>query len=767
MGNGIYCICALFLLLSITVVPGPLQAESPPEWKPVYHPKLQANPAPGEISVDGDLSDPGWRGAAEAGNFAEHQPGDQTQPPVDTRALITYDSDKLYVAFVCYDNPKSVRASHCERDRNFSDDNVVLALDTYADAAWLYELVVNPYGVQGDLLWSRSGDEDAGYDLIWESAGKITDSGYQVEMAVPFSSLRFPDKEEQVWMVDFWRNHPRDVLGQYSWAAYDRDEDCWPCQFGTVTGIRGVRSGKGIEIIPAILGYQSGALEDPDNPGATFVNDDPDGEISVTGKYAIASDMVAEISFNPDFSQVEADPDQIDVNTNFALFYSERRPFFQEGSDLFGTIFNTVYTRSINNPDFTAKFTARKERTSVAYLMAHDEDSPIILPFEESSNILLGGKSISNIFRVRRTFGENSHGGIVLTDRRFEGGGSGTLLGIDGKAYLSKKYSLAWQAIVTHSEEPTDSSLTFDESYPAFHTMTFDDGRYTAGFNGESFWGHAGYLDLARATRNNYVGLTYYEYSPTFRSYNGFEPSNNRRFVGSLARYYFWIDGDLFQRVITSAMAGRVWNFNGEVKDSYIYGSIESKLAIAQLNNHTQFGRMSQRWGGVDFDDLWEVHTCISAQPSELVGFSSGYTYRQTAALREYPPVVGRETTVQASLDVKPARRLLIENTYTYLKSVDRDSERKLYEGFVIRSRWNLQLTKALSVRLVGQYNRFGKTFDLDPLITYRLSPFSVFYAGSTYDYCTFDSPAVSGTDARTCMTSRQFFMKLQYLFQI
>ena len=169
--------------------------------------------------------------------------------------MITYDDKNLYVAFVCTDDPSAVRATMCQRDQFQGDDAVVVLLDTYGDATWAYEFFVNPYGVQKDYLWTNIVGEDPGYDLVWNSAAQITPSGYQVEMSIPFSSIRFPNRDVQTWKMDFWRSHPRESYHQYSWAAYDRNEQCWPCQWGTVNGIRNVRPGKGIEILPSMVAY--------------------------------------------------------------------------------------------------------------------------------------------------------------------------------------------------------------------------------------------------------------------------------------------------------------------------------------------------------------------------------------------------------------------------------------------------------------------------------------------------------------------------------
>ncbi|RKZ12016.1 hypothetical protein DRQ50_12620, partial [bacterium] len=355
-------------------------------WQATFHPELDIRPTAEPIEIDGLIDDAGWQGLPRARHFAEHDPGDQVQPPVATEALLTYDDDYLYAAFICHDDPDAVRATFTTRDRIWSDDNVILVLDTYGDQSWAYEIAANPYGIQGDLLWSAGSGEDLAYDLVYYTSGRITDDGWQVEMAIPWSSLRFPQRQEQEWRVDFWRNHPREVRGQYSWAKYDRDEQCWPCQWGTVRGIAGVTPGSGFEILPAFVASQEGARAD----STAWENGDVMGSPGLTVSYGISPTTTAEATINPDFSQVESDAAQINVNSTFALFYPEKRPFFQEGSDLWKTWFNVVYTRSINQPMWAAKVTGRPGRSNFAVMSAQDEASPFIVPFAEESGFVSG-----------------------------------------------------------------------------------------------------------------------------------------------------------------------------------------------------------------------------------------------------------------------------------------------------------------------------------------------------------------------------------------
>ncbi len=735
------------------------------EFTPVYHPQMEVSRLDGTINIDGQLEDSGWLTAAPAGNFSEHSPGDQTKPPVDTKVYMTYDSDRLYVAIVAYDDPDEVRASICRRERIFGDDNVGFFFDTYGDATWAYTMNCNPYGIQYDALWSQGHGEDQGYDLIWESMGTVTDSGWQVEMAIPFSSLRFPDKEEQVWRVDFWRNHPRDTYRDYSWAAYDRDETCWPCQWGTVTGIRGVKPGRGFELMPEVIGYQAGSIND----AGEFDNLDADGEASLGVKYAVSSNITAEITYNPDFSQIEADATQIDVNSTTALSYDERRPFFQEGSDLFRTTFWTVYTRAVNDPLVAGKVTGRIGKTSFAYLSAYDEHTPIVIPLESRSAFVQAEGSTSNLFRLKQTVADNSHMGILATDRRLDDGGSNTLLSFDGSLRLSRKYSMIWQAMGTYTGEPDDTTMT--AHLINRHGSHFEDSSHTLNYDGESYWGNAAYFGVAREDRRFSVDLAYLQKSPTFRADLGYQPTNDRRKVQIYGGYHYRTDKGMLRRLSPNLTLSREWNYRNNLNEQVINFQGDINLSVFAMNIHPRFVFRKERYQGITFDDIWERHICMSATFNSWLsaGGSANY-YHQ---IYYNATIMSKAPYWSAWLDLRPLDNLFIENWYNYTRAESMDGV-ELYDGFTYRSRWNYQFTRELALRLVVEYDDFSKTWDADPLITYQLNPFSVLYAGTSYGYQEYgiydesegdDDPVRIGDDWK--LRSRQFFVKLKYLFQI
>jgi hypothetical protein len=733
-------------------------------WKATYLPHLTTRKAAGPIAIDGLLDDPGWQGVPRAENFAEHNPGDQVQPPVATEAMLTYDDTHIYIAYICHDDPKLVRASLCERDNIYQGDYVITALDTYGDQSWAYEIACNPLGVQGDLLWSASYGEDASYEMVFASAGKITPDGWQVELAIPLSSLRFPDKPEQTWRIDFWRNHPREVRGQYSWAAYDRDEQCWPCQWGTIDGIVGLEAGKGLALLPAVVASQSGTR---DQEG--WHNDAVTGDFGMSATWDVAGGVSAEGTYNPDFSQVESDAAQIDVNTTFALFYPERRPFFQEGSDLFHTYFNTVYTRSINDPLVAGKLIGRPGRTNVAYLVARDENTPYIVPFEERSEILLAGKSTSNILRLRQALGENSYVGMVGTDRRLDGGGAGSVLGADTRLRLGKNHQLEFQYLRTFTEEPDDTTLSAD-----FAQETFADGQYTAAFDGESFQGDALYAGLQRSGRSFSFDLEFWQRSPTFRADNGFEFRNDRR-EGIANVGYEWNREERFlDQLAFNAQLARVWNYDAERKDEWVNLNVTPRFRWAQSAVHASWMASNENFRDIQFDGIWQAHICTQLTPTAWLDCGANFNYGHRIARNDL--VLGKEVLWGFWADLKPAGRLQISTTFTSTRSdalddryVDGDlvvaAGDRLFEGFITRTRATVLFTRELSLRLIVQYDDFDAHWEADPLLTYQLNPFSIFYVGSTRDYGLVG--VADGPDQEWRLTDRQYFLKLQYLFGV
>jgi hypothetical protein len=726
-------------------------------FEPNVRPKLVVPRIDGGIKLDGIVDDALWQQAATAANFSETFPGDQTKPPIGIEARMAYDEHNLYVAFLIKDDPAAIRSSLCDRDNIWQDDYVGLLLDPYAENAWSYFIAANPIGIQGDTRIVNGGDEDIGFDVVFQSEGHLNDDGYSVEMIIPFRSLRFPAKDVQTWSVNFWITHPRDSRRTYSWAAIDRDDPCWQCQFGRAKGIEGIYQRKGVELLPSLVAAQAGALVDEDDPSSRFDNERVKLEPSLGLKYAFNSNLIGDATVNPDFSQVEADAAQVDINTTFALFFPERRPFFQEGAELYNTYVQTVYTRTINNPTVAAKLTGRFNKTNLAYLGASDADTPVILPFEEQSEIVDAGRSYSNIGRYKRTFGDGSFLGGLITDRRYDSGGSGTTAGVDGSLRFLKNYHLEWQFVASHTDEPNDTTIT--EEAEDIQNLTFDGGKHTAAFDGESFSGYATYVSLERDSRFWNFDLDYRATSPAFRADAGFVFQNSTQELVAFNSFDFRPHWNLVDMISPWVQSGYLWNFDRVRKDEFLWVGFDGSFKMQTNAGLKMLLVSNERFKGGDFRGIQRLDVWIDSRFSEPLKLGSEVVVGESIARGEDVPVLGNGLDVSVWGEIKPTDRFKAEPQLSFARLVNQDTRETIFNGYILRTRFNYQFTRRLLFRLVTQYNEFDDRLEIDPLVTYQINPFTAFYLGSTHDYTDFahDGRGFAKTD-------RQFFFKVQYL---
>jgi hypothetical protein len=608
----------------------------------------------------------------------------------------------------------------------------------------------NPYGIQMDAKNNGGGDDDPTFDLVYESKGMITDEGYQVEMAIPFSSLSFPDKEVQEWKVGFYRSLPREKRSQIIWGGLDRTNPCFLCQMGTLIGIQGIKQRGSFEFLPAIVGSQVAEL-DQNN---TLQKGNAQGEASLGIKYSLSSDRVIELTINPDYSQVEADEEQVDVNTTFALFFPEKRPFFNAGNDLIDTWINAIYTRSINNPIASGRMINRGQKNSWYLLSAMDENSPYTIPGEEQSFSLSGGRSISNIFRFRRTLEEASFFGILATDRRMiDNDGSGSVVGFDTRYKFNKTYQVEFQTLFSHTKEPHDSLLKNDVNFGDNHTFTFD---------GESFTGNAMELEFRRETEHWGLETGYDHKTSAFRAENGFISNNNNRRI-YLESYWVYTPDKMISKVIGGFHSGIESNFDGQIKTRYtsFFGNVmlprQTRLAANIIAIPYNYFKNTELTG------LWKIRLRINSQFNKLISFggSLGRSIEKVTFLDI--PEKGSSNSFSLWTRLKVSDRMQVGGTYENYRMTTLDKIEEHYSGYLTGIRMNYQYNRALSFRLLGQYNDFSQTFQLQPLVSYQPSPFTIFYIGSTSNQIAENLSIDSIQESQ--INDRQLFLKFQYLF--
>jgi hypothetical protein len=658
------------------------------------------------------------------------------------------------------------------RDEIYDDDYVGVVIDTYNNAAWCYQLFANPFGIQGDMRWTPGG-EDAGFDVLFDSRGRITETGYQVEMRIPFKSLRFPNSELQDWRVTFTRVHPRDSERHYSWAAISRDDPCYPCQLGTISGMQNVRSGSSLEFLPAVVGTQSGSLVVPEDPNSGFdrepldfnSDDLKDLELSLGVRYGFTPSTAAELALNPDFSQVESDVAQIDVNTTFALFFPERRPFFQEGSDLYRSYYNLIYTRQINDPSVVGKFTARSGGKGGVYLFGRDEETPMILPFEDGSLFATPGKSYNNLARARFNYKEDSYVGGLITDRRYDIGGSGTVVSLDGNYRFATNYRIEAQVAGSYTSEPDDTTLI---DIPT--DVTFADGQHTATLDGESYYGGALYLSLERDARSWNSDIDFWDTGPTFRADNGFINRNSERRVSWRNNYTFYIDNKVWDRIRPTSYIWRRWNSYGARKGQALENWIDFRLK-GQMSVTLGYDISDEEFRGVYFKDidLYYGEFNIDYWKNFQFGFWVGVGDR-IARTATPEPFLGEGEHLDFWSTIRFTHRVVIEPILTYSTVRDPETNEPFFKGWIGRVRFNLQFTRELFLRFVTQYDDFDGTLSLEPLLSYQLNPFSVFYIGANVLEQDFDHKSIDTIDHTGDgfePTAWQYFFKFQYFYRM
>lgn len=755
-------LCSLLALICALATASVFSA--PINSTPIFQPQLSISKASGSIDIDGNIKEAAWQSAAKIDNFVEREPGDNIPPEVQTEVYVTYDESFLYIAFKCYDNPALIRATMSQRDQYNGDDEVAVLIDPYADASSAYMLYVNSFGIQKDYLWNPITGAESGFDLIWNASAKVTDFGYQVEMSVPFSSLRFPNKDVQEWKIDFRRGHPRDSYHTYAWSAYDRDDQCSPCQWGTVSGIKSVKPGKGVEVLPAFVGDQNGYRVNTDQ----FEDEDPNGELSLGAKYAVTSDVTVEAAYNPDFSQIEADAAQIDVNSTFSLFYPERRPYFQEGADIFRTLFNSFYTRTINDPKYTVKMTGRPGRTRFGFVSALDENSVYIVPLEEQDVVAGLGDSYVNVLRGVTSFGTNSRLGFILNDRRYDGTGSNSIFGLDGDLSITRTLRWDFQALYTK---------TVEGYHDEFNTgMTFNEGKHTVDLDGETYDGIALITRMRAGTRNYYVQIGYNQIEPTYRTQVGYDPVANHRTTDGYAQYTFYPEGTIFDRISPRTNFYKRWDFHdGTLRgESYNVG-LWTRFRYAQSTLYLQVDHQAENYNGDYYGNLHSLYVEWSSQPSGALGYYASMNTGDGIA-RGFG-LKSKQLSISGGLNIKPADRIYIEPDFSYIKGNDKETDIELFQQYILRNRLRYQINKNLSVRLVTQYvntsileQSASKSINIDPLLTYRINPYTVFYVGAVTEYYKpqdgYDDISAQVITYDTQLYQRKFFLKLQYLFQ-
>jgi hypothetical protein len=561
----------------------------------------EVNRATSKIDLDGVLDEPAWEDATSIPILYEWFPGDNVAAPVDTVVLVTYDDSNFYVGFRAYDpRPEEIRAHLMDRDQIdtlVQDDYVIVQIDTFNDQRRNFQFRVNPLGVQAEALSSEvDRSEDWSWDMIWTSKGRITADGYEVEIALPFNQLRFPNtREAQTWGFDVGRSWPRSSRHRMNASGRNWDQSCWVCQFQKITGLEGLEPGRNLEFDPTITASRTDELDE--FPDGDLKSGDTETEAGLTARWGITPNLTLSGTINPDFSQVEADVAQLNVNERFALFFPEKRPFFLEGIASFNTPNRLVFTRTVVDPDWGIKLAGKQGPNGLGIFAVEDSVNSLVFPSSQGSTSTLLDESVtSGVVRYRRDVGASSAVGLVYTGREGDDYHN-RVVGLD--AFLRPRDTDTLMLHYVRSETLYPDAVADEFGQP---TGSFDD----------DFWE----VRYQFSNRNWYYAVDFEDYGADFRADSGFVPR-----VGILkgqmhAFRSFWGGEEAwYDQWDVGAYVNHTEDHDGQLLDEIVQFFTTVRGPLQSISD-LAVARSDEYFNGVLYEDLDYARLFVQVQPS-------------------------------------------------------------------------------------------------------------------------------------------------------
>jgi hypothetical protein len=735
----------------------PAAAEGPgapqlPETEPLHINRIHQ-----PIKVDGDLSDAGWKEAAQVTTWYETNPGDNLEPKVKNVAWLAYDDQFFYAAFDFQDpDTKGIKAPLGDHDfvPGYTDYGGVI-VDPKNDGKTAQMFLANARGIQYDAITSDASGEDNSPDFFWDSAGSITAAGWTLEMRIPFASLRYQQSDPSQWRLLLYRNMPRQFRYQFFSSKLPRDSNCFICNSAPLVGLAGLPSGSHYVIAPFATGNQTALPRD--GLGSSLDKGSAEGDAGLDAKWVPNPNLVFDATVNPDFSQIESDVAQISANERFALFFPERRPFFLEGIDLFSTPLQAVYTRSFNQPKWGARTTGQLGRSTYTLLLGEDDGGGlVIIPGVNSSDFASQElRSRVAIGRWRTDFGKpGTFASFLVSDREVEGGGYNRVFGPDLRWHPTDQDNVSVQLLMSRSQTPNRPELASEW-----------DGRSLAGWAGLLSWGRQ------TNTWDNFVQLQ--KLDREFRADNGFIPQ-----VGIAEAYeelgYTWHPKDKPISRLRLSAAG--WRDNDSAGKQLNWAFSPAAGFDAILNSFVRLeGRVGETRAIVNSFRYKQIHPTIELHPGHVLSSVSlnGNFGDQIDFDNDR---LGHGSTITLSSDVRPTDHLLLNlrGSRRVLNVTAADGRHgRLFDARVARLRANYTFNARSWVRVVEEWvdttrdpslytfpiRRESGGFASSAVFAYKLNWQTVLFVGFA------DNRAL---DAREEMqpAERQVFLKVSYAFQ-
>lgn len=741
--------------------------------------------------IDGDLSDPIWQEAKVITLDIVNNPWNNVESPVKTEARIVENGENIFISFVALDdNPKRIKAFLGDRDSRWGDDIVGIKLDTYNTRRLNYEFFVNPFGVQHDGINNEmTGEVNRAWNGIWDSYGKLTNKGFEVEIAIPYSILNFENSnKDKTWAFELVRMYPRDSRLRISHMPLDRNNDCWLCQAPEITGFKDAKGGKNLILAPALVATRD-QKRDIYQPNSDWASTN-DTELGLDLRWNINSNTLLNATINPDFSTIEADAGQLSVNKTYSLFYQEQRPFFLDNADYFTSNLDLVYTRNIADPEFGAKLTGTEGHHSYGVFVARDKETNFVVPGNTGSEVAaLNTESDSAAMRYRHDVNYDLSFGAIGTFRQAENYHN-YVMGVDTKYKLDESNTFKAQVLSSDTKYPKDlyRSFCYGESQdacdkPASVECMFGDCAFTEQVHRtnkkESFSDQAYVASYEHNSEFWEIVAEHKSIGENFRADLGFitntDVSSN---LIQVDRYFYGDEKSPWQEMELSAQWSIKHNENGELiekslESSFsIDGPMQSYLDLT-INYDDKIGlRQDDSTLNIDgnttlftekFATLYtsiEPNAKIALESEIIIGKKIDYRNNRLGDYKEF--FAGAEYSVN--------QHLLTKFYYTHAKL--EANGREVYTAKLSELRVAYQFDVQSYLKLSVIYQDLDRNPDNNPFLNvskkndslstqliyaYKLNPQTVFYLGYS------DSSYQDDNLNRLEREQRTFFTKISY----
>jgi hypothetical protein len=709
----------------------------------------------------------------EIHDFIQNSPRDGEAATEKTEVWLGRTKSALYFVFICHDrHPGEIRTHLARRENVLNDDNVSVLLDPFEDRRKGVLFTVNPAGVQADAAWFENNSPDYNYDLVWDAEGQVTSEGWMALVAIPFRSLRFRPGGAD-WGVVFMRNLPRNSETDY-WPRVSANVSGTLSQEGTLKGIEGVAGSHNVQINPYVLGQNERTLETTDPINPYFSSRHIEGTAGGEAKAIVKDSIVFDATINPDFSDVESDQPQFTVDQRYAVYFPELRPFFLENANYFITPIDLVYTRSITHPEFGGRVTGKIRHTDLGLLAIDDREPGQTVA---AGDPLYNKRALFAVGRVSQNFGKDLSIGAIYTDEEF-GQGWNRIGGVDFTWRATGKWTAQGQMVESSTKGNVDSGAppTYaagPASYLALrrsgHAFTFNSTYvdYSAGFQTQ-----VGFIQTADLHNGqSYLGYAWYPKRKTIQSI-GVETSQNVAFDHEGNRVYHYSSFDPYILLPRNIVLEPIGGQNSDTVGPPSYPVL------------TGYRNFTENFGG------------FTARGAPFPQFNFNVTAYRCGNVNYYPaadhaPSLLDQQYLSALFTLQPLRQLTADNTYL----LDRDHAATggafVYESQVFRTKVNYQFTRALSARVIVEYDSTlansaqttlsrTKQINSHALLTWLPYPGTAIYLGYNDDLQNLDRRLCKGFPAGICDSGntvapvsprflndgRKIFLKASYLFR-